>query len=477
LVHKAILIGGAVAGSVAILLVVMLAFPQIFIPDRIQVQEGDSINDILSKYQQLVSEIFPDNWNFLTFPEQQQIKDDLDLLEQELMDELNNSTLTEDPNDPFQLPDPTDPCATGLECEDDPSEFEDPLCSAGFTFDELFGGCILDPLADILDQIEGLLDPFAPTSTFVLRSFAVLEDSSGNETPAFQTFDIPLQSLIGTGGEILDFGKVSISFNGITEETEKIVVSGSLNVLLNDGFITGKQLSGLSINGSGTIPIMIGGGEQFIQNIKDLDNFKSSGLNTLAFDVADFVATTGSTENNTQVFRSIQDLRVFSIDFDFNQGRNTIIDASGQATTIPIADGSIEICAESRGQRIDNVETKFIPDTPSSVMVEVNGLVIINGFTVSPPDPQIGAGNYAVPVNCKKETGIPRDTTIVITVNCCNFGTGSANRVSGSETFTLIVPQSGKAYEIDNFVKGITDLDHYWTSNFGQSHARNTPYN
>jgi len=477
MVHKAILIGGAVAGSVAIVFVVLLAFPQFFIPDRIQVEEGDSLNDILAKYQQLVSEIFPDNFENLEVPIQEEIQKDLDLLEQELMDELNNATLTEDPNDPFQLPDPTDPCATGLECEDDPTQFEDPLCSAGFTFDELFNGCILDPLADILDPIEGLLDPFAPTSTFTLRSFAVLADSSGNETPQFQTFDIPLQSLIGTGGEILDFGKVSISFNGITEETEKIVVSGSLNVLLNDGFITGKQLSGLSINGSGTIPIKIGGGDQFVQNIEELDSFKSSGLNTLAFDVSDFVATTGTTENNTQVFRSMQDLRVFSIDFDFNQGRNTIIDASGQAKTIPIADGTIEICAESRGQRIDNVETKFIPDTPSSVMIEADGQVIINGFTVSPPDPQIGSGNYQVPTNCIKKSGIPRDTTIVITVDCCNFGTGTSNRVSASQSFTVIVPESGIAYKIDNFVKGITDLDHFWTSNFGISHARNTPYN
>lgn len=477
MVHKAILIGGAVAGSVAIIFVVLLAFPQIFIPDRIQVQEGDSINDILAKYQQLVSEIFPNDFEFLKFPEQQQISDDLALLEQELMDELNNATLTEDPNDPFQLPEPTDPCATGLTCEDDPTQFEDPLCSAGFTFDELFGGCILDPLADILDPIEGLLDPFAPTSTFTLRSFAVLEDSSGNETPQFQTFDIPLQSLIGTGGEILDFGKVSISFNGVTEETEKIVVSGALKVLLNDGLITSKQLSGLSINGSGTIPIKIGGGDQFVQNIVDLDSFKSTGLNTIAFDVENFVATTGTTENNTQVFRSIQDLRVFSIDFDFNQGRNTIIDASGQAKTVPIADGTIEICAESRGQRILDVETKFIPDTPSSVKVDVEGVTIINGFTVSPPDPQIGSGNYQVPTNCIKKSGIPRDTTIVITVVCCNFGTGSTNQVSDTKTHTLIVPESGKAYVLDNFVKGITDLDHYWTSNFGQSHARNTPYN
>lgn len=477
MVHKAIIIVGAVAGTIAIILFVLLAFPQLFIPDRIQVEEGDSINDILGKYQQLVSEIFPDNWNFLTFPEQQAIKDDLDLLEQEVMDEINNSTLTEDPNDPFQLPEPTDPCATGLECEDDPTQFEDPLCSAGFTFDELFGGCVLDALADITDPIEGLLDPFAPTASFQLRSFAVLTDSSGNETPEFQTFDIPLQSLIGTTGEILDFGKVSISFNGITEETEKIVVSGSLNVLLNDGFITGKQLSGLSINGSGTIPIKVGGGDQFVLNIEDLDNFKSSGLNTIAFDVADFVATTGSTENNTQVFRSMTDLRVFSIDFDFNEGRNTIIDASGQAKTVPIADGSIEICAESRGQRLNNVETKFIPDTPSSVMVEVAGQAIINGFTVSPPDPQIGSGTYSVPVNCKKETGIPRDTTIVITVACCNFGTGNSNKVSGTESFTVIVPESGKAYMLDYFVKGVTDLDHFSTSNFGHSHARNTPYN
>ncbi len=102
MVRRVIIIVGVVGGIIALTFGILLAFPQVFIPDRIQVEEGDSINDILAKYQQLVSEIFPDNWNFLTFPEKEQIKEDLDLLEQELMDELNNSTLTEDPDDPFQ---------------------------------------------------------------------------------------------------------------------------------------------------------------------------------------------------------------------------------------------------------------------------------------------------------------------------------------------------------------------------------------
>jgi len=456
LVHKAIIIGGAVGGSVAIVLVVMLAFPNLFIPDRIQVEEGDSINDILAKYQQLVSEIFPDNWNFLTFPEKEQIKEDLDLLEQELMDELNNSTLTEDPDDPFELPDPTDPCATGLECEDDPEEFEDPPCSAGFSFDTVLNMCVLDIIDDIIPDLP---NPFEPTTSFTLRSFGILTDSDGVESPAFQTFDIPLQSLIGTSGEILDLGKVSISFNGLTQETEKIVATGTLKVLLNNNIVNSKPLSGLSTNGTGDINIEIAGMEFF------------------QLDVADFMVTTGTTANNTQVFRSLTDLRVFSIDFDFNQGRNTIIDSSGNAVTVPIADGSIEICAESRAQRISNVETKFIPDTPKSVIVMAGGITVINAFTVSPPDPQVGSGTYAVPVNCKKELGIPRDTEITITIDCCNFGTGNNNKVSGATSFTLTTPEGGEALQVQTFVKGITDLDHYWISDFGATHARNTPYN
>jgi hypothetical protein len=189
------------------------------------------------------------------------------------------------------------------------------------------------------------------------------------------------------------------------------------------------------------------------------------------------MVTTGTNENNTQVFRSLQDLRVFSLDFDFNQGRNTIIDSSGKAVTVPIADGSIEVCAESRAQLISSVETKFIPDTPKSVIVMAGGITVINAFTVSPPDPQVGAGTYAVPVNCKKEIGIPRDTEITITIDCCNFGTGNNNKVSGAPSITLTVPEGGKAYKMETFVKGITDLDHYWISNFGATHARNTPYN
>ncbi len=474
MVHKAIIIGGIVGGTIAITFFILLAFPQLFIPDRIQVEEGDSINDILAKYQQLVSEIFPDNWNFLTFPEKEQIKEDLDLLEQELMDELNNSTLTEDPNDPFELPDPVDPCATGLECEDDPTEFEPTVCSAGFTFNELLDMCVLDVVDDILPDLP---NPFEPTSSFTLRSFGILTDSDGVETPAFQTFDIPLQSLLGTSGEILDLGKVSISFNGLTQETEKIVATGTLKVLLNNNIVNTKPLSGLSTNATGDINIEIAGMEFFQQDFDDLSGIQATGLNTLAFDVADFMVTTGTTANNTQVFRSLVDLRVFSIDFDFNQGRNTIIDSSGKAVTVPIADGSIEICAESRAQKINNVETKFIPDTPKSVLVQAGGITIINAFTVSPPDPQVGSGTYAVPVNCKKEIGIPRDTEISITIDCCNFGTGNNNKVSGARTFTFTTPEGGEALQVQTFVKGITDLDHYWISDFGATHARNTPYN
>jgi len=474
LVRKVILAVIVVGVIIGATFGILLAFPQLFIPDRLQVMEGDSINDILAKYQQLVSEIFPDDYDLLKFPEQEQISDDLALLEQELMDELNNATLTEDPTDPFQLPEPTDPCATGLTCEDDPTMFEDPPCSAGFTFNELLAMCVLDIIDPILPDIPS---PFTPTSSFTLRSFGVLTDSDGVETPAFQTFDIPLQSLIGTSGEILDLGKVGISFNGLTQETGKIVATGTLKVLLNDNVVTTKPLSGLSTNATGDVNIEIAGMEFFNQNFDSLTGFSATGLNTLAFDVADFMVTTGTTLNNTQVFRSLQDLRVFTLDFDFNQGRNTIIDASGNAVTIPIADGSITLCADSRAQRIDNVETKFIPDTPKSVMVEAGGVVIINAFTVSPPDPQVGSGNYAVPSNCKKEMGIPRDTVIDITVTCCNFGTGNTNPVSGVQTFTITTPEGGKSFTLDAFVTGITDLDHYWLSNFGVTHARNTPYN
>ncbi len=80
MVRKVILVVIVVGAIIGITFGVLLAFPQFFIPDRIQVQEGDSINDILAKYQQLVSEIFPDNWDLLKFPEQKQISDDLALV-------------------------------------------------------------------------------------------------------------------------------------------------------------------------------------------------------------------------------------------------------------------------------------------------------------------------------------------------------------------------------------------------------------
>jgi len=470
--NKVILIAVVIGGGVAVIILGPF-FDEDFpiniykISDKINVGENTTYNEILIQYQALVDQLFDPNFENLSEAEQRSIVNQLQALELELQRLSTDVNFVVDPNQP--LPNvPTVPPSNMLET--DPGMFEPPLeCAVGFTLDVEQGFCFPDTFEDIFPD-----DPTDPDVKFVLSSVVTLEDSNGNRVEDSGIFNIPLLSLLGLGGEILDLGKVEIDLTGLTEIDliESYILSGNLEVILNGNVIEEKTITGSGLPINRVLNPLIDGSDIFIKEFSTITGI-TSGINTLSFNVTNFQAKTGVGADES-VFMSINDLEIYSVDFDNNLARNTVTDSSGQVVTVPIADQTIVVCAESIGIKISGVEYIYIPDTPSFVSVKVGETTVVPAFTNQPPLPQFGSGTYAVPTSCTTMGGIPRDTTISITVSCCNFGTGSENKASSTKIIVVKTPQSGKTFNLDSFVSGRDNLKHYWLSNFGLSYVRNT---
>jgi hypothetical protein len=468
--NKGILIAVIVGGGAAIILLGPF-FDEDFpinvykIADKIKVDDNTTFNEILIQYQALVDQLFDPNFENLSEAEQQSIVNQLQALELELKRLSGDVNFVVDPNQPL----PNVPTIPNVPLEDDPNMFEPPLeCAVGFTLDEEQGFCFPDTFDDIF--------PDDPTDEvkFVISSVVTLEDSNGNRVEDSGIFNVPL-SLLGLGGEILDLGKVEIDLTGLTEEDliESYTLSGNLEVILNGNVLEVKTISGSGLPVDRVLNPLIDGSDIFIKNFDSLTGI-TTGINTLSFNVTNFEAKTGVGADES-VFISINDIEIYSVDFDNNLARNTVTDSSGEVVTVPIADGTIKICSESVGIKISGVEYIYIPDVPSFVSVEIGTTNVIPAFSNPAPLPVIGSGTYVVPTSCTTKSGIPRDTTISISVGCCNYGTGSENKASSTKIFVVTTPKSAKNFQIDNFVSGRDDLRHYWISDFGLSYTRNTP--
>ena len=436
------------------------------ISDKIKVDDNTTFNQILIQYQALVDQLFDPNFENLSEAEQRSIVNQLQALELELQRLSNDVNFVVDPNQPL----PNVPTIPNVPLEKDPDMFEPPLeCAVGFTLDEEQGFCFPDTFEDIF--------PDDPTDDvkFVLSSVVTLEDSNGNRVEDSGIFNIPALSLLGLGGEILDLGKVEIDLTGLTEEDliESYILSGNLEVILNGNVIEEKTISGSGLPIDRVLNPLIDGSDIFIKEFNTITGI-TTGINTLSFNVTNFQAKTGVGEDES-VFISINDLEIYSVDFDNNLARNTVTDSSGQVVTVPIADGTIQVCAESIGIKISGVEYIYIPDVPSFVSVMIGQTTVVPAFSNPAPLPVIGSGTYVVPTVCTTKGGIPRDTTISIVVACCNFGTGSENKASSTKITIVTTPQSSKTLHLDSFVSGRDNLKHYWISDFGLSYTRNTP--
>ena len=466
---KVILIAVIVGGGAAIIILGPF-FDEDFpiniykIADKIKVDKNTTFNEILIQYQALVDQLFDPNFENLSEAEQQSIVNQLQALELELKRLSGDVNFVIDPNQPL----PNVPTIPNVPLEDDPNMFEPPLeCAIGFTLDEEQGFCFPDTFEDIFD-------PTDPDVKFVLSSVVTLEDSNGNRVEDTGIFNIPL-SLLGLGGEILDLGKVEIDLTGLTESDliESYILSGNLEVILNGNVVEEKTISGSGLPIDRVLNPLIDGSDIFIKEFSTLSGI-TTGINTLSFNVTNFQAKTGVGADES-VFMSINDLEIYSVDFDNNLARNTVTDSSGQVVTVPIADGTIKVCAESVGIKISGVTYIYIPDVPSFVSVEVGGTTVIPAFSNPAPLPVLGSGTFSLPVSCTTMGGIPRDTTISIVVSCCNYGTGSANKASSTKITVVTTPQSSMEFNLDSFVSGRDDLRHYWISDFGLSYTRNTP--
>jgi len=470
--NKVILIA-VIAGGVVAIIILGPFFDEDFpiniykIADKIQVDDNTTFNEILIQYQALVDQLFDPNYENLSEAEQRSIVNQLQALELELQRLSTDANFVIDPNQPL----PNVPTVPNVPLEKDPDMFEPPLeCAVGFTLDEEQGFCFPDMFEDIFPD-----DPTDTDVKFVISSVVTLEDSNGNRVEDSGVFNVPLLSLLGLGGEILDLGKVEIDLTGLTESDliESYTLSGGLEVILNGNVIEEKTISGSGLPIDRVINPLIDGSDIFIKSFDTITGI-TNGINTLSFNITNFEAKTGVGADES-IFKSINDIEIYSVDFDNNLARNTVTDSSGEVITVPIADGTIAICSESIGIKISGTEFIYIPDVPSFVSVEIGTTTIIPAFSNPAPFPVIGSGTFAVPTTCTTKSGIPRDTTISIVVACCNYGTGSENKASSTKIFIVKTPKTAKNFQVDNFVSGRDDLRHYWISDFGLSYTRNTP--
>ena len=362
-------------------------------------------------------------------------------------------------------------------------------CIEGFIFTDNLG-CLpetLEGLAEILD-----FDPLDPATQFKVISIIDLVDSNGQKFENIIETDLPLSSLLTKEGNILDLGRIDMRLVGESDSRNPIQAEGLLDIVLNGNSQRQFNLKQVATPNQITsaFEIKIGG--------KSLESFSFAGLplkdlqsgdfaNNLQVNLRDFSITQG---NST--FFSPMDLTLYELDFDFDAGLTTVTGSTGTVGAIPIADGTIEICADTRQTVTNGVQVDVQPDVPRSIVVQVplldaNGVQvqtegvpqfrnIVNSFTVDINLRDIGTIRINLETFCEKSDAvIPRSSEVQVVVSGIKCGTGSTPIcVESPETvFVIATPEtSGVQWKIECFIGGIEVINHWCNSNFGYSYNR-----
>jgi len=469
----------AVAGLGLVIVVVVgivgvvVFLPVMFPPDNLDVNESTTLNTILEQYDALVQRLLGgEEFENLEVPIQEMITDMAEDLNEELEKELMTNQLNQ--TEPIVVDDTieseicTGDCIGSLEVIDP--------CEQGFIFTDNLG-CIpetLEGLAEILD-----FDPFDPATQFKVFSTVTLIDSNGQEFENVNELDIPLTSLITREGKILDLGRIEVRLVGQSDSNNPIETEGILDFEINGQ--SQRQFNLRQVASPNPITsafdIRIGGRSIESFSFEGLEGLETGDFaNTLKVNLRNFVVIQG---NST--FSTPQDVTVYELQFDLDEGLRTVTGSTGVVQAIPIADGKIQICANAVQLLVNGVQVDFQPDVPKSVSVKVRNaegdfVTVITPFTVTMNlQPFIGGTTYNLPTFCEKPpAGIPRSSNVQIIVSGINCGTGAGCIDKPEQVFQKLTPESGGVnYKIDCFVSGIETAKHWCTSNFGYSHSRN----
>lgn len=474
-------------------LMVVVFFPNLLLPDRLEVDSTTSTQDLLDRYNILIrAYISGEEFSELDFPVREQILDEIDKLNEELAMDIEMTEL--DDTKPININENglSEPCIT--DCGSSP-ELVNPCAGAGFIFVENLG-CVSEPIAEVIEVIEFTFDPLLPpASTFEVLTRITLVDSSGDEFPETKRFDIPLTSLITRDGKILDLATVRVGLTGISDSSNPIKTQGTLNYKINRESIRGIPVVTTAVPNQITSAFDIKINNRFEDtfSFQSIPNLMSGAFaNTFEITLRDFKVTQGNV-----TFTQFDEVILYSLDFTFDQGLKTVIGSTGTALAIPITDGEFVFCTQVRkfdfGSEIKIVggvttttpiTYTFIPDKPTSITVrmdtgmrdeETNEIIyntIIPAFTVDLRDPSSKAGlaDY-----CEERNGIPRSSTIQFVVKGIDFGTGAGNQLQLPETIFEKKTGEGKPkFRLDCLSGDVDIVTHWCNSDFGFGHGRVT---
>jgi len=473
-----------IAFSVVAVAMLAIFFPILFPPNNLMVDDDSTINSLYAQYDKAIRALLGQDFDTLTIPEKDQLMEDVKDLNEELEKDIMDNNLNQ--TDPIDIEDDNslvEECVG--ECLD-ALEVVNP-CIEGFIFTDNLG-CLpetLEELAKILD-----FDPLDPATQFKVISIIDLVDSNGQKFENVVETDLPLSSLLTREGNILDLARLDLRLIGESDSRNPIQAEGLLDIVLNGNSQRQFNLKQVATPNQITsaFEIKIGG--------KSLESFSFAGLqdlqsgdfaNNLQVNLRDFSIIQG---NST--FFSPQDIPLYELDFDFDAGLRTVTGSTGIIGVVPIADGTIELCADARQTLVNGVQVDVQPDVPRSVTVQVpllnaNGVQIqtegvpqfsniVTPFTVDINLQSIGTTRINLPTFCEKSDAvIPRssDVQVVVTGIKCGTGTTPTCQDLPATVFKITTPEtSGVQWKIECFIGGIEVINHWCNSNFGYSYNR-----
>lgn len=483
--------------------IVVFAFPNLLLPNRLEVDENTSTQDLLERYSILIKAIASgEDFTKLTIPEREQVMDMVNELNDELEMDIEMTDI--DPNEelPFNEDALSKPCVS--DCQTSP-EVINPCAGAGFVFDDNLG-CISEPIAKIIEEIELTFDPTSIATEFDVLTSITLVDSSNDEFVDEGKFNVPLTSLITRSGSVLDLAKVKVRLTGVSDSINPIKATGTLNYKINGESIRGVPLVTTAVPNQITSAFEIKINNR-LQDVFSFDTIPADKLmtgsfaNTLEVTMRNFKIVQG---NST--FNEPTEIVLYSLDFTNNQGLKTVIGSTGKAIAIPIADGEIEFCAKVRNfsagediRIVGGVTTStpivytFIPDKPKFITVRIqtgtevdmnqnsptfNRQIpvfdtIVPAFTVNLGD--VG-GKFGQRDFCEIRNAIPRTSDIEIVVSGkMDFGTGTGNEIERPDmVFKIKTPESQKKFLLQCVSGDVDFVVHWCNSDFKYGYGRDS---
>lgn len=475
--------------------IVVFAFPNLLLPNRLEVDDDTTTQDLLESYSILIKGIVSgEDFTKLTIPEREQVIDMVNELNDELETDIEMTDIDPDEDLPFNEDALSKPCVG--DCQTSP-EVVNPCAGAGFVFDDNLG-CISEPIAEIIEDIELTFDPTSIATEFDVFTTITLIDSSNEEFIDEGKFNVPLTSLITRSGSILDLAKIKVRLTGASDSINPIKATGTLNYKINGEAIRGIPLVTTAVPNQITSAFEIKINNR-LEDTFSFDTIPASKLMTGSFaNTLDVTMRNFKIEQGNSTFNEPTEIVLYSLDFTNNQGLKTVIGSTGKAVGVPIADGVIEFCAKVRNfnggssVKIVGGETTstpivytFIPDKPKFITVRqdtgmkdevTNEIVyetIVPAFTVNLGNVGINFGQKDF---CEERNGIPRTSDIEVVVSGkMDFGTGSGNEIeTPDQIFKIKTPETMKKYLLQCTSGDVDFVVHWCNSDFNYGYGRDS---